>query len=243
MLSCLDFGLQVCRGMKVLAFLPRASTFDVIHANRNSVFICVYHRNIYRVSVAAVVLTTCAISTLKLSTNLRRKSHCWKRHRATLQCSQHCIWVWVAALSDTHILDPCWIWAPLTQSQGNWCHSQLAQDEGNPVLPRSITTVMQVQGKHRICVKWKVTWIPNLVSQWYFASMYRSQYPSPVSKAQILIILCLRGIMPLLQSTLLGRTFNSPCCKLLYSQQVLILKWGASFMQIVSLPSIINLWP
>lgn len=75
-LSCLDFGLQVCRGMKVLAFLPRASTFDVIHANCNSIFICVYHCNIYRVSIAAIILTTCAISTLKLSTNLKRKSHC-----------------------------------------------------------------------------------------------------------------------------------------------------------------------
>lgn len=74
-LSCLDFGLQVCRGMKVLAFLPRASTFDVIHANCNSIFICVYHCNIYRVSIAAIILTTCAISTLKLSTNLKRKSH------------------------------------------------------------------------------------------------------------------------------------------------------------------------
>lgn len=74
-LSCFDFGLQVCRGVKVLAFLPRASPFDVIHANCNSIFICVYHCNIYRVSVTAIVLTTCAISTLKLSANLKRKSH------------------------------------------------------------------------------------------------------------------------------------------------------------------------
>lgn len=142
-LSCLDFGLQVCRGMKVLAFLPRASTFDVIHANCNSIFICVYHCNIYRVSIAAIILTTCAISTLKLSTNLKRKSHCWAEHQVTL----HLVFSTQNISSVGHI-KPCVysksmliLCSTYTNShRGNQCYSQLVQGTKNPTtLPRPIT--------------------------------------------------------------------------------------------------------
>lgn len=129
-LSCLDFGLQVCRGMKVLAFLPRASTFDVIHANCNSVFICVYHCNIYRVSIAAIVLTTCAISTLKLSTNLKRKSHCWAEHQVTF----HSLFSTQNISSVGHIKScvcskSMLIWGStyINRHRGNWYYSQLLQ--------------------------------------------------------------------------------------------------------------------
>lgn len=77
-MSCLEFGLQVCRRMKVLAFLTGASTFDVIHADGHGIIACLNHRDIRRVSVAAVVLTTGTISTLKLTANLKgkkKKSH------------------------------------------------------------------------------------------------------------------------------------------------------------------------
>lgn len=81
-MSCLEFGLQVCRRMKVLAFLTGASTFDVIHADGHGIIACLNHRDIRRVSVAAVVLTTGTISTLKLTANLKgkKKNHtnAWK---------------------------------------------------------------------------------------------------------------------------------------------------------------------
>lgn len=129
-LSCLDFGLQVCRGMKVLAFLPRASTFDVIHANCNSIFICVYHCNIYRVSIAAIILTTCAISSLKLSTNLKRKSHCWAGHQVTL----HSVF-WTQNISSVGHIKLCVysksmliLGSTYTNShRDKWCDSQLVQ--------------------------------------------------------------------------------------------------------------------
>lgn len=121
-LSCLDFGLQVCRGMKVLAFLPRASTFDVIHANCNSIFICVYHCNIYRVSIAAIILTTCAISTLKLSTNLKRKSHCWAEHQVILQF-QHRVSVQLATLNHVCILNPYSSWVAHTPTVTGATHN------------------------------------------------------------------------------------------------------------------------
>lgn len=188
MLSCLDFGLQVCRGMKVLAFLPRASTFDVIHANCNSIFIGVYHRNIYRVSIAAVVLTTCAISTLKLSTNLKRKSHRWERHRATLQSAFSTQQMSLGGYIKSHAhaksllnLGTTYVVTGATGAAHNWLRIW-----GKPSVTQA-NYPMQV--KHRSCVEWKVTWIPNLVSQWCFANMYRSQYPSPGSEAQTSITL------------------------------------------------------
>lgn len=144
-LSCLDFGLQVCRGMKVLAFLPRASTFDVIHANCNSIFICVYHCNIYRVSIAAIILTTCAISTLKLSTNLKRKSHCWAGHQVTLQSvfSTHNIssvghiklhvyakstLILGSTYTNSHRRNWCWAWKNPQQYQGQLSNSSEVQN-------------------------------------------------------------------------------------------------------------------
>lgn len=141
-LSCLDFGLQVCRGMKVLAFLPRASTFDVIHANCNSIFICVYHCNIYRVSIAAIILTTCAISTLKLSTNLKRKLHCWAEHEVTF----HSVFSTQHIISAGHI-KPC-VYSKsmlisgstyINRHRDNWFYSQLLQGMKKTTLTKPIT--------------------------------------------------------------------------------------------------------
>lgn len=142
-LSCLDFGLQVCRGMKVLAFLPRASTFDVIHANCNSIFICVYHCNIYRVSIAAIILTTCAISTLKLSTNLKRKSHCWAEHQVTCHSvfSTHNISS-VGHITSCVCSKSMLIWGStyINRHRGNGYYSQLLQGMKKPKrLIRPIT--------------------------------------------------------------------------------------------------------
>ena len=67
--------------MKVLAFLPGASTFDIIHADGHGIITCVNHGNICRVSIAAIALTTGTISTLKFTANLKEKKNhidAWK---------------------------------------------------------------------------------------------------------------------------------------------------------------------
>ena len=71
-MSCLELGLQVWGRMKVLAFLPGASAFDVIHADGHSIITCFNHRGISRMSIAAIALTTGTISTLKFSANLKK---------------------------------------------------------------------------------------------------------------------------------------------------------------------------
>lgn len=70
-MRCFEFGLQVSRRMKVLASLPEASTSDVIHADPHSVVTHINHGNIHGVSIAAVVLTTGTISTLKFAADLK----------------------------------------------------------------------------------------------------------------------------------------------------------------------------
>lgn len=74
-MSCLEFGLQVCGRMKVFAFLPGTSAFDIIHADGHSIITCLNHRNISRMSIAAIILTTGTISTLKFSANLEEKQY------------------------------------------------------------------------------------------------------------------------------------------------------------------------
>lgn len=98
-MSCLEFGLQVCGRMEVLAFLPGASAFDVIHADSHSIVIYINHGRICGVSVAAIVLTPGTISTLKFSANLQfiRTHWFWSScscHRQTwiARNQNRCIW-------------------------------------------------------------------------------------------------------------------------------------------------------
>lgn len=72
-MSCFEFGLQVRRRMKILAFLPGASTFDIIHADGHSIITCLNHGHISRVSIAAIILTTGTITSLKFTANLKKK--------------------------------------------------------------------------------------------------------------------------------------------------------------------------
>lgn len=223
--------------MKVLAFLPRASTFDVIHANCNSIFICVYHCNIYRVSITAIILTTCAISTLKLSTNLKRKSHCWERHHTTL----HLVFSTqnissLAELNYGYILNPC-SWVPLRQSQGQLVLLITgSQDEENSLLPMPITkckwSTEFVQNR-----KWPESWT------WKVNSVLPKLEELSIPPQPLKFLkrdfnnsaICVPGefytyihmyiYIFFLWSILMGRTFNSKCCKLWYLQQVLILKY------------------
>lgn len=74
-MSCPEFGLQVCRRMKVPAFLPGASPLDVIHADRHGIITCLNHGNIRGVSIATIVYTTGTISTLEFSANLKLKQN------------------------------------------------------------------------------------------------------------------------------------------------------------------------
>ena len=72
-MSCFEFCLQVRRRMKIPAFLSGASTFDVIHADGHSIITCLNHGHISRVSVAAIILTTGTITSLKFTANLKEK--------------------------------------------------------------------------------------------------------------------------------------------------------------------------
>jgi hypothetical protein len=73
-MSCPEFGLQVGRRMKVLAFLPGASAFNVIHADCHRIISDFNHGNIRRVSIAALALPTGTISTLKFTANLKKET-------------------------------------------------------------------------------------------------------------------------------------------------------------------------
>lgn len=69
-LCSLNPGLQVSRGVEVLALVPAAAAFNVVHADNDRVFAAVYHPCFQGVSVATVTFTPCAVTTLKFSTNL-----------------------------------------------------------------------------------------------------------------------------------------------------------------------------
>lgn len=70
MLCSLDPGLQVSRGMEVLALVSAAAALDVVHADNDRILAAVHHASLQGVSVAAVALTPCAITALEFSTNL-----------------------------------------------------------------------------------------------------------------------------------------------------------------------------
>lgn len=69
----LDLGLQVRRRMEILALVARAAALDVVHAHDDRVLAAVHHARLYWVSVAALVLTPCAVAPLELTTHLERK--------------------------------------------------------------------------------------------------------------------------------------------------------------------------
>lgn len=71
MLTGLDFGLQVCRRVEILALVSAAAALDVIHANGYSVIDGVNHRRVTGVSKAAVCLPSSAVPSLELSAHLR----------------------------------------------------------------------------------------------------------------------------------------------------------------------------
>lgn len=70
MLGGLNFGLQVGRGVKVLALFPGAPTLDVVHAHSDGVVIGVDHGAVCRVSEAALALPPSTVSPLVLPTHL-----------------------------------------------------------------------------------------------------------------------------------------------------------------------------
>lgn len=69
-LGGLDLGLQVCRGVKVLALLARAAALDVVHAHGDRVVAGVDHGAVARVSEAAVRLAAGAVAPLELAADL-----------------------------------------------------------------------------------------------------------------------------------------------------------------------------
>lgn len=71
-LCSFDPGLQVSRGMEVLALVSAAAAFNVVHADNDRVLTAVHHAGLQGVSVAAVTLSPRAVTALKFSTNLTR---------------------------------------------------------------------------------------------------------------------------------------------------------------------------
>lgn len=69
-LCSLDPGLQVSRGMEVLALVSAAAAFNVVHADDDGVLAAVHHAGLQRVSVATVALAPRAVTALEFSTNL-----------------------------------------------------------------------------------------------------------------------------------------------------------------------------
>lgn len=65
-LRSFDFGLQVCRRVKIFAFLPHATPLYVIHTNGYGVVICVDHGAVCGVCKAAVGLSPGTVSSLEL---------------------------------------------------------------------------------------------------------------------------------------------------------------------------------
>lgn len=70
MLGGLNLGLQVGRGVEVLALLTRAAALDVVHADGDRVVAGVDHGAVARVSEATVGLTASAVAPLELTANL-----------------------------------------------------------------------------------------------------------------------------------------------------------------------------
>lgn len=70
-LGGLNLGLQVGRGMEVLALLTGAAALDVVHAHSDSVISGVNHWTVTRMSKTAICLPSCTGSTLKLAAHLR----------------------------------------------------------------------------------------------------------------------------------------------------------------------------
>lgn len=69
-LRSFDFGLQVCRRVKIFAFLPHATPLYVIHTNGYGVVVCVDHGAVGGVRKAAVGLSPGAVSALELPADL-----------------------------------------------------------------------------------------------------------------------------------------------------------------------------
>lgn len=67
-----DFGLQVCRRVKIFAFLPHATPLYVIHTNGYGVVVGVDHGAVCRVCKAAVCLSPGTVSSLELPAYLRQ---------------------------------------------------------------------------------------------------------------------------------------------------------------------------
>lgn len=72
-LRSFDFGLQVCRRVKIFAFLPHATPLYVIHTNGYGVVVCVDHGAVCRVCKAAVRLSPGTVSSLELPAYLRHR--------------------------------------------------------------------------------------------------------------------------------------------------------------------------
>lgn len=70
LLTGFDFGLQVCRRVKILALLPGAAALDVVHANSDCVIGGVNHRAVTGVSKTAIRLPSGTIPPLKLTAHL-----------------------------------------------------------------------------------------------------------------------------------------------------------------------------
>lgn len=70
-LRSFDFGLQVCRRVKIFAFLPHATPLYVIHTNGYGVVTCVDHGAVCGVCKAAVGLSPGTVSSLELPAYLQ----------------------------------------------------------------------------------------------------------------------------------------------------------------------------
>lgn len=88
LLTGFDFGLQVCRRVKILALLPGAAALDVVHANSDGVIGGVDHWTVTGVSKAAIGLPSRTVSPLKLAAHLRRAIIKTVRGIQLLACSQ-----------------------------------------------------------------------------------------------------------------------------------------------------------
>ena len=69
-LGSLDPGLQVSRGVEVLALVAAAAALDVVHADDDRVLTAVYHGCLQGMGVAAVTLAPRAVTPLELTTHL-----------------------------------------------------------------------------------------------------------------------------------------------------------------------------
>lgn len=70
LLTRFDFGLQMGRWVKILALLPGAAAFDVVHAHSDGVISGVNHRAVTGVRKAAICFAPRTVSPLKLTAHL-----------------------------------------------------------------------------------------------------------------------------------------------------------------------------